>query len=419
MAAHAATAPGLDDSSPVVEPSPRHHTSSQPPSDPAQFYSTTTEPMRDHDQDRAVPDDPRSRPAPTSSSLGSSGSVLDRGRPQAPRQSSQPQHHQQQRPSSFFGVEADQHGALAQGGAPGAPPLAPAVQGATTRARPADSAQSTAVGRTNSFFGVEAGGPREQQVVVDGPAAPTTLPSGQADGHAARRSSFYGLDAARPSPVPAGVAAANASREGNSPGRDTPSTLSHHNPSSGSGSGSYSSDAHPQQRMRYSNAPYAASRSASLYGAGSGEGVDGAFVPPPPAQLLDQSHLRVGTMASLLSHDKTLELYRQNAKKTNDPEIQYEFATFTMDVVADLEQSTLIARVARGEDAPPLPQEAEARQKQQALVAESIALLNRLATRGHVPSCYFLADCYTQGIGTTKVRSFSPSSCTSPTRCRR
>ncbi|GAA5834987.1 hypothetical protein JCM9279_007166 [Rhodotorula babjevae] len=401
MAAYAAPAPGLDRPSPVVEPShPRHHTSSQPATAAAQFYSTTTEPLKDRDEDRAASADLRARKASTPSSLGSSGSVLDRGRPQAPRP---PSHQQQleQRPSSFFGVDSDQHGALAQGGAPGAPPLAPAVQGAGSRARGGDGAQGAAVSRTDSFFGVESAAPREQQV-VDGPAATSNLPSGQADGHAARRSSFYGLDAARPSPVPAGVAAANASREGSSPGRDTPSTTSHHQPSSGSGSGSYSSDAHPHSRMRYSNAPYAASRSASLYGAGSGDGGEAGFLPPPPAQLLDQSHLRVGTMASLLSHDKTLELYRQNAKKTNDPDIQYEFATFTMDVVADLEQSTLMARAARGEDAPPLPQEVEARQKQQALVAESIALLNRLATRGHVPSCYFLADCYTQGIGTTK-----------------
>ncbi|KPV76582.1 uncharacterized protein RHOBADRAFT_52570 [Rhodotorula graminis WP1] len=402
MAAYATTAPGLDDPSPVVERSlPRHHTSSQPAHGEAQFYSTTTAPVRDRDHERAAPADPRSSKGSTPSSPGSSGSVLDRGRPQAPHQSRQ---QQQQRPSSFFGVEAEagQHDALAQGGALGAPPLAPAVQGAAARGRAVDGGQGAPVGPTNSSFRVDTAIPREQQG-VDGLATATNpQPLSQADGHAARRSSFYGLDAARPSPVPAGVVAANASREGSSPGRDTPSTTSHHNPSSGSGSGSYSSDVHPHPRMRYSNAPYATSRSASLYGAGSGEGGEGGSVPPPPAQLLDQSHLRVGSMASLLSHDKTLELYRQNAKKTNDPDIQYEFATFTMDVVADLEQSTLMARAARGEDAPPLPQEAEARQKQQALVAESIALLNRLATRGHVPSCYFLADCYTQGIGTSK-----------------
>lgn len=382
--------------------------------------------MRDRDHEPAPSVDlPPARTSSNPSQLASTHGILDRGRPQIPRQSdmhTQAQHHQ--RPSSFFGLDADAQGADAQdsplGGAP--PPSAPAVGGSSQRGE-YDSAKGPSNGRANSFFGVEA--PREAPAADPASTAtPAAAPRNnapssvqQADGHPARRSSFYGLDAPRPSAVPAGVVAASASREGSSPGRDTPSTASHHNQSSGSGSGSgsgsYSSDvhggaAHPHPRARYSHAPYAASRSASLYGGvSSSNDMEGGVPPPPPAQLLDQSHLRVGTMASLLSHDKTLELYRQNAKKTNDPDIQYEFATFTMDVVADLEQSTIMARVARGEDAPPLPQEVEARQKQQALVAESISLLNRLATRGHVPSCYFLADCYTQGIGTTKVRSDS------------
>lgn len=36
------------------------------------------------------------------------------------------------------------------------------------------------------------------------------------------------------------------------------------------------------------------------------------------------------------------------------------------------------------------------------LIAESIALLQKLATRGHVDSQFLLADCYTQAIGTPK-----------------
>ncbi|GEM07049.1 sel1-like and Tetratricopeptide-like helical domain containing protein [Rhodotorula toruloides] len=175
--------------------------------------------------------------------------------------------------------------------------------------------------------------------------------------------------------------------------------------SSGSGSGSYSSHEVPH-RPRYSHAPITSSRSASLYGFSSSTSNDPS--PPPPAQLLDQSHLQPGNMASLLSHDKTLELYRLNAKKTNDPDIQYEFCTFVMDVVADLEHSTVMEKMAAGkaidgsDRLAPLQQEIEAKHKQQALVAESIALLNRLATRGHVKSSYFLAECYTQGIGTQK-----------------
>ncbi|KAF8936773.1 hypothetical protein BGZ52_000697, partial [Haplosporangium bisporale] len=55
--------------------------------------------------------------------------------------------------------------------------------------------------------------------------------------------------------------------------------------------------------------------------------------PPPPQQqeqqqqqddqVLSHAHLKPGHKATLLSHTQTLELYRQNAKKTNDLELQF------------------------------------------------------------------------------------------------
>lgn len=63
------------------------------------------------------------------------------------------------------------------------------------------------------------------------------------------------------------------------------------------------------------SAPYPAAQSIN------GRSMRGASPPPPPAPLLDHSHLRPGNQASLLSHEQTLELYRANAKKTQDPEV--------------------------------------------------------------------------------------------------
>ncbi|KAF9400697.1 hypothetical protein BGX21_003725, partial [Mortierella sp. AD011] len=39
--------------------------------------------------------------------------------------------------------------------------------------------------------------------------------------------------------------------------------------------------------------------------------------------VLSHDHLKPGHKATLLSYTQTLELYRQNAKKTNDPELQF------------------------------------------------------------------------------------------------
>ena len=58
-------------------------------------------------------------------------------------------------------------------------------------------------------------------------------------------------------------------------------------------------------------------------------GPPGPSSTPPP--ILDHSHLRPGNQAALLSHERTLELYRANAKKTQDPDLQFEFAVFMID----------------------------------------------------------------------------------------
>ncbi|KAK1226448.1 Chitin synthase 4 [Marasmius sp. AFHP31] len=115
---------------------------------------------------------------------------------------------------------------------------------------------------------------------------------------------------------------------------------------------------------------------------------------PPQGPILDHSHLRPGNQASLLSHERTLELYRANAKKTQDPDLQFEFAVFMIDASKSL----------------PIPDEREgnlmqvekALEKREDLVREAMGLLKRLADRGHPSSQYFLADCYANGIGTTR-----------------
>jgi len=117
---------------------------------------------------------------------------------------------------------------------------------------------------------------------------------------------------------------------------------------------------------------------------------------PSPPPLLDHSHLRPGNQASLLSYERTLALYRANAKKTNLPEVQYEFAVFMIDAVKGLPIPTLatanqieIEKVA---------------EKREDMIREATSLLKKLADRGHPDSQYFLADCYANGIGTVRGR---------------
>jgi TPR repeat protein len=116
--------------------------------------------------------------------------------------------------------------------------------------------------------------------------------------------------------------------------------------------------------------------------------------PSPTPPILDHSHLRPGKQASLLSHERTLELYRLNAKKTQDPELQFEFAVFMIDASKSLPIPTLTPGNVMDVE--------KAIEKREDLVKEATSLLKRLADRGHSPSQYFLADCYANGVGTFK-----------------
>lgn len=105
--------------------------------------------------------------------------------------------------------------------------------------------------------------------------------------------------------------------------------------------------------------------------------------------LLDHSHLKPGQQAALLSHIKTLELYRQNAKKTNDPDLIYEFAVFMIDASKSMPEG-------------PTGASGAGVNSKEDVIKEAIGLLKKIAERGHPDAQYFLADCYANGIGTLK-----------------
>lgn len=96
--------------------------------------------------------------------------------------------------------------------------------------------------------------------------------------------------------------------------------------------------------------------------------------------LLSHDHLKPGHKATLLEYTQTLELYRQNAKKTSDPELQYEFAAFMIDAGKPLEDPQTRAE----------------------LFDEAMKLLRKLATNGHAESQHYLAECYASGFAKGK-----------------
>lgn len=98
---------------------------------------------------------------------------------------------------------------------------------------------------------------------------------------------------------------------------------------------------------------------------------------PGRATLLDQSHLKPGDRASLLSHSQTINMYRENAKRTNNPSIQFDFSNFIV------------------EAAKPMPMEDERRWEH---LHEAERLLRQLSLRGHGDAQYYLGNMYASGL---------------------
>lgn len=110
-----------------------------------------------------------------------------------------------------------------------------------------------------------------------------------------------------------------------------------------------------------------------------------------PAPSLNNAALQsaVGANASLLDTKKTLEMYRANVKKTNDPAIQYEFAIFMVNAAKDA-----MAAEQASSDRPVTPRPDSAVE----MIKEARSILQKLADRAYPFAQYYLADGYFSGL---------------------
>ncbi|KAI1847326.1 hypothetical protein JX266_006551 [Neoarthrinium moseri] len=125
---------------------------------------------------------------------------------------------------------------------------------------------------------------------------------------------------------------------------------------------------------------------------------------PAPAPLnIDNSQLRnnVGNNASLLSAQKTLEMYRQNVKKTNDFSIQYSFAVFLISTAQEQglsHEEPAKKKVSKNGRDGGSPDGRSAESSPAELVREAKTILTRLANGGYPFAQYYLADGYASGL---------------------
>lgn len=127
---------------------------------------------------------------------------------------------------------------------------------------------------------------------------------------------------------------------------------------------------------------------------------------PAPAPLtVDNSQLRnvVGSNASLLSSQKTLDMYRQNVKKTTDFSIQYSFAVFLISTAQ--ENGLDVTLEPKKKPSTPKPGHSPnssiiegTESNPNELVREARAILQKLANAGYPFAQYYLADGYASGL---------------------
>lgn len=134
--------------------------------------------------------------------------------------------------------------------------------------------------------------------------------------------------------------------------------------------------------------------------------------PPPAPANLDNAHLRsaVGNSASLLSTKQTLDMYRANVKKTNDPTIQYEFAIFMINAAQEASSY--------GQEADSRPQSNQTSSgrddssvssglgSRAELLREARHILQRLSDRSYPFAQYYLADGYASGLFNKGVEDY-------------
>ena len=133
--------------------------------------------------------------------------------------------------------------------------------------------------------------------------------------------------------------------------------------------------------------------------------------------VTDNAWLRdaVGSNASLLDQRKTLEMYRANVKKTNDPAIQYEFAVFMVNAAQDTTflSSPSTDSISRTSSPQPTSDTPLPRSKtplpytRDDLLREAKQILSKLADRSYVFAQYYLADGYASGLFTKGKEDYS------------
>lgn len=121
------------------------------------------------------------------------------------------------------------------------------------------------------------------------------------------------------------------------------------------------------------------------------------------------------TPSNLLPHVQTIALYRKNAKRSNDPAIQFQLAQYMVQTAlingnfsSSLKSMSSGSSTTNFDLSSPKDSEVDETHVQLSLLKEALSMLKKLAVKGHADSQYLLGDIYSScALGRPdKERSF-------------
>lgn len=130
--------------------------------------------------------------------------------------------------------------------------------------------------------------------------------------------------------------------------------------------------------------------------------------PPPAPSNLNNAHLRtaVGSNASLLSTTQTMEMYRANVKKTNEPTIQYEFAIFMINTAQEISNKEQESGISKQTSPKAGRDHSSSIASQADLLREARSILQKLSDRSYPYAQYYLGDGYASGLFNKGVEDY-------------
>ncbi|CDR40212.1 CYFA0S04e05996g1_1 [Cyberlindnera fabianii] len=107
---------------------------------------------------------------------------------------------------------------------------------------------------------------------------------------------------------------------------------------------------------------------------------------------LIKQYLGENSSSSLLPRMKTIEMYRKNVKKSNDPKVLFQYAQYMLQTALTMDQS----KSTEGSPDPNAGPTLEKNMKKQFL-KEAVHYLKKLSDKGYTDAQYLLADAYSSG----------------------